>query len=291
MIPVVIHNLPQFISRKAKILEDAGIEQGKAEVETVLCHLLGVGRLDLYLHGAPSLNEPVVARLDEIIERRSTRYPLQYILEEAWFYGRRFFISPAVMIPTPETEVLCETAIKFVRGKAYAEPRIADLGVGSGVISVTVAAELLNCSVLALDISAQALDVARRNAEALGVIDKIEFIQSDYFVNVPDGRQFDLIVANPPYVADCDYEKLPPEVMADPSVALAAGEQGLDAIKAIVEDAPDYLAKNGRIMLEIGYNQADRVAELTASSDRYKSVSVVRDLNALDRVVILACDE
>lgn len=285
----MIEHLPQYISEKAGILEAEGIESGKAEIELILCHVLEVDRLHLYLHGSRLLNETACQRVDEIIQRRVTRYPLQYILGEAWFAGRRFFVSPAVMVPTPETELLCEHAVGFVRSRQLATQRILDLGVGSGVISVTIACELPGASVLALDVSAEAIAVARRNAQEHGAEDTIEFRQSDSFSAVQPDESFDLILSNPPYIREADYAGLPPEVKADPRVALVAGEEGLDAIRTIVRQAPEYLAKDGRIMFEIGYEQGRQVADLTERDKRYRSINIIRDLNDLDRLVILSC--
>ena len=194
------------------------------------------------------------------------------------------------MVPTPETELLCETAIGFVREKGLARPRLLDIGVGSGVIAVTVAAELDKCEVLAIDCSPEAIKVARRNATDLGVGDKIEFRQSDFFAEIRPDEKFDLILSNPPYISDSEYNSLPPEVLADPKTALLAGEDGLDAIRVILHDAPDYLAEGGLIMFEIGYRQSQRVAELTENDDRYRSIVILKDLNDVDRVVALGCD-
>ncbi|MFQ5453500.1 MAG: peptide chain release factor N(5)-glutamine methyltransferase, partial [Candidatus Zixiibacteriota bacterium] len=273
-----------------KLLIDVGIERGNVEIEIILCYLLDVERLELYLHGERLINDSVLKRFDEIIEKRLTRYPLQYILEEAWFYGRKFFVSPAVMVPTPETEMLCEAAIGFIKHKEYLKPKILDLGVGSGVISITLAKELPNCSITALDISEKAIEVAKRNAIELDALDKIQFLQSDYFTQLPGDNTFDIILANPPYISDEEYKELPPEVLADPKISLTSGIEGLDAIKLILNEAPPYLAAGGRLMFEIGYNQAERVTELTGCDVRYKSIVIIKYLNDIDRVIILACD-
>jgi len=283
--------IASLISGRAAILEQAGIDQAEAEIELVLCHLLDTDRFHLYLEGASRLSHSNVKRLDDIVARRSTRYPLQYILLEAWFFGRKFFVCPDVMAPTPETELLCETAIGFVRERRLDKPRILDLGVGSGVIAVTLALELDDCAVLAVDVSPEALDVARRNAATLGAIDRIEFRVSDFFASIPRDDTFNLIVSNPPYVAEHEYETLPPEVKADPKIALLAGRDGLDAIRVILRDAPKHLSARGRLMFEIGYGQADRVGEMTEPDDRYRSITILKDLNQIDRVVILSCDE
>ncbi len=285
----MLESLPRFIAEKGKILEKAGIERGKAEVELILCYLLDLERLQLYLHGEQLIDDNVLGQFDDILARRRSREPLQYILKESWFYGRKFQVSPAVMIPTPETELLCESVIRFVKEKALRTPRIVDLGVGAGVISITLAKELPDCSILGVDISSEALEVASKNADNLGAAEKIELLQSDYFENIPAGARFDLIVANPPYISDEEYKSLPPEVLADPKISLTSGKEGLDAIRVILNDAPDYLATGGRIMFEIGYSQSTRVTELTANDDRYKSIVILKDLNDIDRVVILSC--
>ncbi len=280
--------LPQVFARYIERLEAAGIDQAEAEVELILCHALGVDRLNLYLDGADLLTDEAIARVDQIVERRVTRYPLQYILEEAWFFGRAFYVSPAVMVPTPETELLVDNAMRFIRRQRLAKPRILDLGVGSGVISVTLANELTGCRIVALDLSPEAIEVARRNAETLGGADQIEFRESNYFEAVGADERFDLILSNPPYIAEPDYAGLPPEVLADPKLALTSGADGLDAARVIVREAVQYLAPHGRIMFEIGYNQAEKVAAMTAHDDRYRSIVIIKDLNDIDRVVILA---
>ncbi len=281
---------PQFIAEKARILEAVGIDQGSAEVELILCHLLGVGRLELVLHGLEKMTPELFARFDQIIAERSTRYPLQYILGESWFYGRKFKVTPAVMAPTPETELLCEAAIGFASKNKWKSPRVLDVGVGSGVISLTTAGEIAGATVLALDISTDALAVASHNAVSLGFDGRVEFRPSNLFSAVRADERFDLILSNPPYIAEPDYAGLPPEVLADPKVAMTSGPEGLDAIRIILRDAPSFLNPGGRIMFEIGYDQADKVTSLTGQDNRYTSISILRDLSDIDRVVILGCD-
>ncbi|MBU8934728.1 MAG: peptide chain release factor N(5)-glutamine methyltransferase [candidate division Zixibacteria bacterium] len=283
--------LPLLIAKLSDRLVKAGIDQGLAEVEIILCYLLNVDRLKLYLDGEKLLTEELLARLEEIVARRMTRYPLQFILGEAWFYGRRFVVSPAVMVPTPETEMLCQAAMGFVRSRKYEQPKILDMGVGSGVVSVTLANELENCSIVAADISNEALEIAQQNTKELGGTDRIKFLQSDFFSSIDSTERFDLILSNPPYISEEEYRDLPPEVLADPKVSLVADDDGLSAIAHIIEAAPAYLARGGRIMMEIGYNQADRVSRLTETDDRFQSIAILKDLNDIDRVVILSCDE
>ena len=284
-----MENLSKFITRQAALLEKAGIDQAKTEIELILCHLLKVDRLKLYLDGARLLTEAVKKDFDIILNKRLKRFPLQYILNEAWFYGRKFFVNEAVMVPTPETELLCLLTFNFVRENHLECPRILDLGTGSGVIAVTLANELDRANIVAVDISEAALEIARKNVADLGGADKIDIRRSDFFDNIAENEKFDLILSNPPYITDEDYKTLPPEVLADPKLALVAGEKGLDAIEIILKHAPAYLNPHGRIMFEIGYNQSEWVANLTEKDDRYDSINIVRDLNDIDRVVILTC--
>ncbi len=268
-------------------LREAGIDAASAEVEIILLTLLDVERIDLYLYGAKLIDDKIVEKFRKIIERRATRYPLQYILGEAWFYGRKFSVTEDVMVPTPETELLCEIAINFARFKKINQPTILDIGAGSGVVTVTMACELPDAAITAADISEAALRIARQNAQSYFAEDRITFICSDMFEALTPDSRFDLILSNPPYISDDEYKDLPPEVLADPKISLVSGIEGMDIIRRLIDTAPEYLKENGRLMFEIGYNQADLIAKITESDNRYKSISIIKDLNDIDRVVIL----
>lgn len=282
--------LAAFIGEQAARLQAVGIEAGRAEVELILCYLLENDRLHLYLNGAEQIKPEILERFETIMKRRLQREPLQFILAEAYFFGRTFHVTPDVMAPTPETELLCEAAISFLTERLIEQPRILDIGVGSGVISVTLANEMPTSSIVALDLSAAAIAVAQKNALSLGGADRIEFRQSDLFAAVSPGERFDLIISNPPYIAEPDYAGLPPEVLADPKISLVAGIDGLDVIRAILQRAPEFLADRGRLMFEIGYDQSEKIGEVTATDNRYSSLTILKDLNNIDRIVILGCD-
>jgi release factor glutamine methyltransferase len=278
----------RLITDAQAILKKAGIESSAAEVEIILEYLLDIERIDLYLHGAALIDKDILKRFEQIIKKRAARYPLQYILGEMYFYGRKFQITPDVMVPTPETEVLCELAINYIKNEGVKESGILDVGVGSGVITVTMACEILDSHITALDISAAALHIAEKNAATYKVSDRIKFLESNLFTALPENTAFDLILSNPPYISEEEYKSLPAEVLADPKIALVSGPKGMDIIKALITAAPDYLKERGRLMLEIGYNQADLVAEFSEKDTRYRSISIIRDLNNIDRVVILS---
>jgi len=278
----------QFLKDSAEKLKSAGIDAALAEVEIILEKLLGVERIDVHLHGAKLVTESILQKSNKIIEKRQTRYPLQYILGETYFYGRRFLVSPDVMVPTPETELLCELAINYVENENLQTADVLDVGAGCGVICVTLACELENCWLTAVDKSQAAIGMARKNAALHSVGSKINFIKSDIFSEVDPDVKFDLILSNPPYIAEGEYEELPPEVLADPKISLVGGVEGLDVIKKLIEKAPDYLKSNGRLMFEIGYAQGEKIKKLTDFDTRYRSFTIVKDLNDIDRVVILS---
>ncbi len=278
----------QFLKDSAEKLKSAGIDAALAEVEIILEKLLGVERIEVHLHGARLITDAILKKFNKIIEKRETRYPLQYILGEAYFYGRRFLVSPDVMAPTPETELLCELAINYVKNENLETADVLDVGAGCGVICVTIGCELENCWLTAVDKSQAAIGMARKNAALHGVGSKINFIKSDIFSGVDSDAKFDLILSNPPYIAEGDYKDLPPEVLADPKISLVGGVEGLDVIKKLIEKAPEYLKSNGRLMFEIGYTQGEKIKSMTDDDTRYRSFTIVKDLNDIDRIVILS---
>ncbi|RKX21820.1 MAG: peptide chain release factor N(5)-glutamine methyltransferase [Candidatus Zixiibacteriota bacterium] len=278
----------QLCKTAEKRLEKAGIHSAQAEVEIIWEYLLDVDRLNVYLHGAELVDSNLIKQFKDIIDKRVSRYPLQYILGEAYFYGRRFVVSPEVMVPTPETELLCELAVNYVRNENIDSPDILDIGVGSGVISVTVAAELPTARITAVDISAEAIAVAKKNAGIHNVENQVDFVLSDRFENIARTEKFDLILSNPPYISENEYKELPPEVLADPKISLVSGAKGIDMIEHLILEVPDYLKKNGRLMFEIGYNQAELVSKISEKDKRYRSITILKDLNDIDRVAILS---
>jgi release factor glutamine methyltransferase len=268
-------------------LRSAGIEVAATEVQIILETLLDVERVQVHLYGAELINDKIEKEFHRIVEKRCDRHPLQYILGEMYFYGRKFLVNPDVMVPTPETELLCELAIGYIRNDNLKAAEILDVGVGSGVISVTIACELPEVWLTAVDISQDAIGTARRNAALHEVGGRVNFIKSDIFSNLPQDTKYDLILSNPPYISEKEYAELSPEVLADPKISLLGGVDGLDIIRKLISDAPDYLKPKGRLLFEIGYNQAEIAAEISEMDKRYQSLAIIKDLNDVDRVVIL----
>lgn len=279
-------NINALIAEAGKKLEKVGIEAGPAEAEIALCDLLDVDRLQLYLHGHALIDEAILKKFDAVIRKRLTRYPLQYILGNAWFYGRKFLVNEDVMVPTPETELLLESVLRSVRFCRSDPVRLLDVGVGSGVIAVSAALENSKLDVTALDISADALQVAQVNAERFDVADSIRFVQSDLFAALEKDERFDIIASNPPYISTEEYDDLEDEVKADPKPALLAGPRGLDIIERLISDAPEFLTRPGFLQFEIGYDQAEEIFDMVERDGRYADCVFFKDLSDIDRIAV-----
>ena len=249
-----------------------------AEARLLLGAVLGRNHAWIEAHRDDPLEAAAAERFSALVARRAAGEPVAYLLGRREFYGRDFAVSPAVLIPRPETELLVEVALAAVAGRA--NPRILDLGTGSGCIAITLALELPGAEVTAVDISAAALAVARSNAERLGA--GLRCLQSEWFAAL-GGERFDLIVSNPPYIAAGDRHLAEGDLRFEPPIALACGRDGLDAIRHILASAADHLEPGGTLHLEHGYDQADAVAELFLDAD-FTDIAQSRDLAGIVRV-------
>ncbi len=247
-----------------------------AEATLLMQHVLGVSRAALGAHPEAALDDDQSAAFADLVARRADGWPIAYLTGEREFYGRSFHVTPAVLIPRPETELLVELGTEKLRGRA--RPRILELGTGSGCIAVSLACELPGAAVTAVDLSESSLEVARGNAARHGVL--VDFLRSDWFSAVTGG--FDLIVANPPYVADGDSHLGEGDLRFEPPTALACGPDGLDAIRRIVLDAPRHLLPVGWLFLEHGYDQGPALAELLAAAG-FDAIEQRRDLAGIVR--------
>ncbi len=261
-------------------LAEAGIDSPRLDAELLLAHVLAVTRGWLWAHPETAVSPPVAAHLDTLLARRLRREPLPYLLGTWEFYGREFVVSPAVLVPRPETELLVEAVLAWAR--THDARRLADIGTGSGAIAVTLAAELPAAQVLAVDLSADALAVARENATRQGVGERITFRQGDLLT--PVSAPQDAIVANLPYISDEELPTLMPEVRDhEPRLALAGGPDGLDLLRRLITAAPHTLRPHGLLALEIGHTQADAVVALLTGWDE---VRVIDDYAGIRRHVI-----
>ena len=264
-------------------LAAAGIENARPEAWLLLAAATGRERAALMAGAPETLNAVQRARLAELVRRRRAREPLAYILGEKEFWSLRFEVAPAVLIPRPETETVVEAVLAQVcdRDQPF---RLLDLGTGSGCLLLALLSELPHATGLGVDDSAAALAIARRNAERLGLAARAEFRPGRWGAGLRE--RFDVIVSNPPYVAELDWEALQPEIRQfEPRAALVAGADGLAAYRALAPDCARLLAPGGVCALEIGLNQGDAVAALLAAQGLVV-VERRRDLAGIERCVI-----
>lgn len=253
-------------------------DEARRDAQVLLGYALGVSRSWLSAHRDVTLTTPDAAQFDALLARRRAGTPVAYLVGAREFYGRRFRVTPDVLIPRPETELLVEEALAHLPRSA---PRsVLDLGTGSGCIAVTIACERPAAKVIAVDASVGALDVARANARTLGA--SVEFIESDWFARLA-GRRFDLIVANPPYIASGDSHLSRGDLRFEPQAALAAGADGLNAIRRIVADAAGFLAQDGWLLFEHGHDQAPACKDLLLKAG-FRGLLSRTDLAGLPRL-------
>jgi release factor glutamine methyltransferase len=245
--------------------------------------VLGVNRAYLYAHPERELTSEEHARYDEVIAQRSKDIPSQYITGHQEFWGLDFLVSPAVLIPRPETEHLVETALELAR-EVY-KPRIVDVGTGSGCIALALAHELRTADIYGLDLSAEALEIARANAARLQLEGRVHFLQSNVLGALADQRDFDLVVGNPPYVGSNEVDKVQRSVFEyEPKMAVFAGDNGLDVINPLITQAHIVLKPGGWLAVEIGFSMCGAVLELF-NPTLWDELQVVPDLQGIPRVI------
>lgn len=256
-------------------------EEGRAEAERLLAHVLGVGLTWLYVHRDDPVAPDRAMAFGELVGRRIAGEPVAYLLGQRGFWRFDLQVTPATLIPRPETERLVELALE--RLPAGAAVRVADLGTGTGAIALAIAHERPQARVVATDASAQALAVAQANARALG-LERVEFRKGDWLAPLA-GERFDLIASNPPYIADGDAHLEQGDLRFEPRTALASGADGLHDLRRIVADAPAHLEPGGWLLVEHGWDQGNAVRELFAQA-RFEAVVTERDWEQRDRVTL-----
>ncbi len=249
------------------------------DVAWIVCAVTGISRNELHFEEKKELTQKQCELLENIVKRRKTREPLQYIFGNVPFYNITLCCDKRALIPRDETAVLAETAVLQIKQHGYST--VLDIGTGSGAIALAIKNELKQISVCACDISSDALSLAKENAKMLAL--DVEFVQSDLF-SALNGRRFDVILSNPPYIPTKDIEKLERELFFEPQNALDGGSDGLDFYREIISQAREYLNKNGLLMFEIGFDQADAVKILLAKNG-FSEVTVKKDYSGLDRIV------
>lgn len=278
-----VWNVVDLLKWTTDFFKENGVPSPRLDTELLLAHVLGVKRLDLYLAFDQPVSEEDRGRFRELVRQRGKdRLPVAYLTGEREFWSLPFVVTPDVLTPRPDTEKLVEVAVALKPG------RVAELGVGSGCVSAAIARELADVTIAGIDISPEALSVASKNFEELGVAERIELFCADS-LDALTGT-FDVIVSNPPYIRTADLAGLPAEVGHEPRVALDGGEDGLDVVRALAASAPAKLNRPGWLAIEIGHGQADATAEIcrqAGAADVEKHV----DLAGIERVVCARFEE
>jgi len=275
-------------------LTAAGVDTPRLDAQLLLAWTLKVRREDLARDPERTLDARERVIFAKAVSLRALRRPLPYITGEAWFYGRTFKINRAVLIPRPETEGLVAVALEECR--AVAAPTLADIGTGSGCLAVTLACALPACRVWATDLSPDALKLARKNVVRHGVADRVQLLPGDLLGPLPLDFAFDVIVSNPPYIAEAEMSELQPEVRDyEPGLALsgagdATGPDGTALHRRLLAEAPAYLRPGGWLLLEVGQGQAEGVAR-AARDAGYGEVTVTEDMAGIGRVVSARCTD
>ncbi len=274
------------IAEAAAVLRQAGIAEARREAGSLLSHALARDRTFLLTHADDALSPDDLARFRAFVSRRAAGEPLQYISGRQEFYGLEFEVTPAVLIPRPETELLVETALEHL--STNGAPLVCDVGTGSGCVAVALLNERANARAVAVDISPAALDVAARNAERHGVRARLALLAADGLTALdPRGARFTVIVSNPPYIAEEEIDELQREVRDhEPRSALTPGGDGLAMIRRLLADAPRFLGEGGHLIFEIGFDQHERVAALIDTCV-WKLLDIRQDLQGIPRTVVL----
>jgi release factor glutamine methyltransferase len=273
-------NISTALSSAAEVLKEAGIAEFRKEAASLMAFILDKDAAFVVAHSEDELLANQKILFDSCIRRRAKREPFQHITGRQEFYGLDFEVSPDVLIPRPETEILVETAIEILSERE--KPHFFEIGSGSGCITISILHNVENAQAVAADISDNALAVAATNAEKHNVASRLALRQADVFAGI--NGEFDLIVSNPPYVPDGQLESLQAEVrMFEPRVALSGGDDGLLIIKRIIDGAPAFLGANGYLLMEIGFDQAGRVRELFDPSV-WLNVEFLPDLQGIPRI-------
>lgn len=280
------------IQKSGEFLERKGVESPRLQIELLLEHVLKLPRLELYMNFDRPVTEKETEALRECVRRRGLREPLQHIIGTTSFCGIEIQSGPQALVPRPETESLAELAWKRLwklnEAGGCPFPKVLEIGVGTGCVSIAIATNAASARVVGVDSSTEALGLARENVTACDLTERVSLVESDAFAGLPDGDEFDLIVSNPPYIPSAEIETLDPEVRDhDPRAALDGGWDGLDFYRMLAEHGAIWLRPTGTMMLEFGDGQAAALREVF--SDRGWIVDAVeRDLSDKQRFIIVS---
>lgn len=276
----------EAIQKSAEFLAKKGVESPRLQTELLLAHQLKLPRMKLYLNFDRGLTAPETDGLRELIKRRAAREPLQHITGSTSFCGHEISVSRHALVPRPETELLAELGWQFLVTRHSSLVTALDFGTGTGCIAIALAAKCPAAKITALDISADALALAKQNAAQNQVAERIEFLHGDGFATLTEKTQFDLLISNPPYIASAEIATLEPEVKNfDPRAALDGGTDGLDFYRRLAAEAKPFLKPDGKIMVEFGDGQADDLKKIFGA-EKWMVEAVQEDYSHRARILV-----
>lgn len=279
--------IKELLLKGMELLEQNPNSNSRLESKVILAKLMNVDKSFLFAHDDFEVEEELKDEYFSLINKRKNGYPLQYLLGEVEFYGYRFKVKEGVLIPRADTEILVSYIIDYINENNLDNYRLLEIGVGSGAIILSIAKSCPNGELIGVDISEEALKIAKENKEHLK-ISNVTLIKSDLFevfLNEPIKEKFDIIVSNPPYIDKEEMGKLQKELEYEPQIALFGGEDGLEYYKRISNDARDFLKTGGIIAFEIGLTQGESVRNILDDLG-YRDISIIKDLEQRDRVVV-----
>lgn len=278
--------LQDVLSKTTQFFKDKNFDSPRLEAELLLSHGLGMSRVQLYMKFDRPMSEPELEKCRALVKRRIQGEPSAYILGQKDFYGIKFNVSPATLIPRPETEEAIEFILKWLHKQELPQAQILDLGTGSGCAGLSILVKEPDTKLWTVDISAEAVEVAQQNAEALGIKDRVQFCTADAVTALADAPDADVIFANPPYIDNEDPEVQNTVRQFEPHLALFAKDQGLALLKSWSSAAVSKLKTPGIMIFEMGYQQGPQMKEHFLGLSQFKEVRVLKDLSGHDRFII-----
>ncbi|MFI4916157.1 MAG: peptide chain release factor N(5)-glutamine methyltransferase [Phycisphaerales bacterium JB060] len=267
-------------------LKDKGIDDARLCAELLVAHVIGCERLRLYMEADRPAKPEELTRLRDLAKRALSHEPVQYLVGEWSFYGITLNTDKRALIPRPESQTLVDEAVVAIKDIEARAPLVADVCTGSGCIAIAIASQAGNANVHAIDIDADALALARENIERTKLADRITTFEGDLLAALPEGQQYDAIVANPPYIPDNEWDAVAPNVKDyEPTHALRAGADGLDVVRPLIAQAAESLRPGGLLAIEVATARADEALQLLTIDDRYQNAEVVRDFSGRPRVI------
>ncbi|MEJ6951147.1 peptide chain release factor N(5)-glutamine methyltransferase [Natronospora cellulosivora (SeqCode)] len=278
-------NIKEILTSTEEYLKKHGVNNPRLEAEVLLSHVMELERIQLYVHFDKPLKKGELDQYRDLVHKRAQKVPIAYLLEKKEFMSLEFFVNEDVLIPRPETEELVESLIKYCEKKSLNDPNIVDVCTGSGAIAVSLAYYLTDARILAIDISAEALEVSKKNIEKFQLSQRVKAARGDLLSPLIklEKKNVDIVVSNPPYIDKEGMAILSEEVKKEPAIALSGGNDGLDYYRKLIPQAKSVLKIEGLLAMEIGYNQGESIKKLF--DEDWKNIRVEKDLSGHDRMV------